>query len=121
MASTPRVRITPRQLSADREVLITLKTLEDYSPTNPAARLEALQQLEATLARAEEARLLAMLQYKATIEAVYTAQAALHRAILIAKEQVIGQYGGDSPAVHAVGRKQKSERKRPARRVSEAV
>ena len=32
------------------------------------------------------------------------------------KSEVVAQYGEDSPAVHAIGRKQKSERRRPSRR-----
>lgn len=36
-----------------------------------------------------------------------------HNAILVAKEQVIGQYGIDSNEAQAVGIKKKSERKSP--------
>lgn len=116
MAATPRFRIAPKQLSADREVLHTLQTLEGYSPTNPDASLAALEQLEARLVRAEEARVLAQYYYEVAIREAHAAQAAFHHGVLLAKEQVIGQYGGDSPEVHAVGRKRTSERKRPALR-----
>lgn len=48
-------------------------------------------------------------------------RAALHEAILAAKIQVLAQYGDDSPALHAIGRKRKSERSRPARKVTPAA
>jgi hypothetical protein len=40
----------------------------------------------------------------------------LHRSVLEVKIQVMAQYGSDSTVLHAVGREQRSERKRPVRR-----
>jgi hypothetical protein len=116
MTSSAKPRVQAHILRADRKVFFRLQILEGYSPINSAASLEILQQLAAVMERAEKAKVIARRQYEQTIEEASAAQEAFHRAILAAKEQVVAQYGSDSLALHAIGRKLKSERKRPARR-----
>lgn len=41
-----------------------------------------------------------------------------HMIMLGVKEQIIAQYGSDSDEIQALGRKKKSDRKRPARRAA---
>lgn len=117
MAGNPR----PDDIAADRKVLITLQSLADYNPTNPSASVANLQALVATLDRAEEAEVAARRALALTRERLVAARAAFHEAILAAKIQVLAQYGDDSPALHAIGRKRKSERSRPARKVTPAA
>jgi hypothetical protein len=50
---------------------------------------------------------------------IYRAKARLHEAILGVKRQVMAQYDPDPDAIHALGLKKRSEKKRPARQKAE--
>jgi hypothetical protein len=93
-----------------------VKTLTDYNPANGAYRTDTVTALEAAMEQAqrEETRLLKALA--AARDAAIAAEWALHEAVLGVKRQVLAQYGPDSNAVHALGLKKRSEKKRPIRR-----
>jgi hypothetical protein len=120
MAGNASRRVSSDALNSDRQTLLTLQTLTDYSPRNPAFNLVELQQLAATLAQTQEAEVLARRAFEVAREQTIAAGIALHNRMMGAKAEVVVQYGEDSPAVHAVGRKQKSERSRPTRRTAPA-
>jgi hypothetical protein len=109
-------RVPPPVLAADRMALLALRSLGDYAPLNLAYNCDSLIQLEAALAQAEDAEIMARRALEVAREQATLAGQLFHSGMLNAKSQVIAQYGSDSPAVHAVGLKQKSERKRPLRR-----
>ena len=69
-----------------------------------------------TLARLEEADLRAKRAREVTRKRVIAAAKLLHSMVQETKVQVMAQYGRNSPLVHAVGLKRKTERKRRARR-----
>lgn len=116
MATGTGKRVGAKILDADREKLLTLQSLEDYAPHNQEYSLTTLQERAMTLTKAEEAEVIAWRAFEVARERAVQAGIAFHEAILGAKAAVVAQYGEDSPAVHAVGRKRKSERSRPARR-----
>jgi hypothetical protein len=109
-------RLTGAEIEADRVTLIAVKGLTNYTPINPAYTIATVSALETALeqARQEEVRVLAAAT--AARDAAVAAEWELHNAVQGIKTQVIAQYGSDSDAVHAIGLKKKSERKRPARR-----
>ncbi|NTV65920.1 MAG: hypothetical protein HGA65_20615 [Oscillochloris sp.] len=103
-------------IAADRAVIVALQDVSNYAPTNPAYSLTALRDLLEALTQAQETELRAKRAYEVAREQADEIARRLHRTVLEVKIQVMAQYGSDSPVVHAVGRKQRSERKRPVRR-----
>lgn len=118
MASRPNARIAADVLSADRQIVITIKNLPDFAPRNLAYNVDSLEQRVAALTMAEEAELLAQQALEMARERAIEAGLMLHSAVQGAKVELLGQYGEDSPAVYAIGRKKKSERRRPTRRTT---
>jgi hypothetical protein len=102
-------------IKADRAVIVTLQEVSDYAPTNPAYSLAALRELLESLTQAQETELRAKRAFQVACEQADELATRLHRTVLEVKIQVMAQYGSDSPMLHAVGRKQRSERKRPVR------
>lgn len=116
MAGHSRQRIPTHVLGKDRQNLITLQTLPDYSPRNSALSIGELQQLVLALAHAEEAKLIAKRAFEVAREQERAAGMAFHSAMRDVGVEVVAQYGPDSPCVHAIGYKQRSERRHPPRR-----
>lgn len=114
------LRPNAAELETDRAIVVALQDVSDYAPSNSACSLIALRDLVTILTQAEEAELRAKRAFEVAREQATVAARNLHRTILETKIQVMAQYGVDSPVVHAVGLKQRSERKRPTRRISTA-
>ncbi|NTU81017.1 MAG: hypothetical protein HGA45_16820 [Chloroflexales bacterium] len=117
MAPQRRNHRIPTEIDADRLALQLLENLTDYNPSNPAYSIETLKMLEAMLIQATRAEAQARAALEAARERASAAAWAFHEAMQGAKVQVQAQYGTDSLALHAVGLKRRSERKRPTRRV----
>jgi hypothetical protein len=115
---TVNSRPTPAELETARAIVIALQDVSDYTPTNPAYSATALRELADALSRAEEAELRAKRALEVAREQAVDAARKLHRSVLETKVQVVAQYGSDSPVVHAVGLKRRSERRRGTRRSS---
>ncbi|MEI8166838.1 MAG: hypothetical protein WCG26_10680 [Chloroflexales bacterium] len=113
-------RPSTSELEADRAVVIALQDLSDYAPTNSACSVAALRELVAALDRSTEAELRAKRAHDVARELAIVAAKNVHNTVLETKVQVMAQYGTDSPVVHAVGLKQRSERKRRSRRTPAA-
>lgn len=118
MAPRTSQRIASGVLAIDRQHLLTLQSLADYSPRNPNYALTALQQQAAALVEAEAAEILALRALVVARQRATAAGIAFHRSMQGAAVEVLVQYGEDSPALHAIGRKQKSERRRPGLRAN---
>ena len=103
-------------IEAARAVVAAMQDVSDYAPTNPAYSAAALRELVSNLALAEETELRARRALEVAREQTVEAAFRLYNTVQETKVQVMAQYGRNSPLVHAVGLKQKSERKRPARR-----
>lgn len=109
-------RLSPAEIETDKTTLVAVSGLSDYAPVNPRYSIDAASRLEAAVEQAqrEETRLLKALA--AARDTAIAAEWALHEAMLGVKRQVLAQYGPDSDAVHALGLKKRSEKKRPSRR-----
>lgn len=110
-----RYRLGRATAAADRATLEAVQSLADYAPRNSAhsaaAALDLLQRLDAGREKA------ALLQQE--LEAVSSNNDELewqaHTVAIGTRNEVTLQYGDDSPALRAVGRTRRSERKRPNR------
>ena len=110
------LRPSSNEIEAVRAIVVALQDVSDYAPTNPECSVVALRELVDELACAEEAEIRTKRAFEVAREQAIEAARKLYDAVIMAKTQVLAQYGSDSPVVHAVGLKQKSERKRPVRR-----
>ncbi|MFN8479725.1 MAG: hypothetical protein U0074_18065 [Kouleothrix sp.] len=117
MPARTKSYLAPAVISADRDALVGLKTLDDYAPSNPEFSTAAIAASEAALREAEEAELRLMKALAAARDARDAAGVELHSRMLGAKAAVISQYGPSSDAVQALGLKKKDDYRRVVRRV----
>ena len=103
-------------IESDRDTLVALKRMENYTAINPAFSVQNMVELEASLVQAEEKTLLLHRDLAAARDEEIAAAQAFHQAIIGAKSCVMAQFGNDSPEVQAIGLKKRSDRKRPVRR-----
>ena len=116
MAPRSPYRLNADIIAADRAVVHAVADLNDYTTLNAAYSPEALRQLETTLAEALQAEERHQREAEVIRERVIMAAWALHEAVRGVKAQVVAGFGPESLALHAVGLKKQSERKRPVRR-----
>lgn len=116
MAARTPYRLAFDKIVADRAIIQAVATLPDYSPQNQALNVDTLRQLEASLTAAQQAEDALLREATAAREQVKQAAWDLHEAVRAVKLSVEAQYGSDSPALHAVGLKRRSEYRRPVRR-----
>lgn len=121
MATRAPYRIQMDVIVADRAILQAVASLSDYAPMNPTYSVDVVRQLEMTLVSAQQAEDALLRQATAIREQTTAAAWAFHEAINGVKVQVEAQYGSDSPALHAVGLKRRSEHKRATRRKKAAA
>lgn len=119
MAARTPYRLSAEKIVADRAIIQTVATLPDYTPQNLALNVDSLRQLEAALTMAQQAEEKILREATAARERVTQTAWELHEAVRAVKLNVEAQYGSDSPALHAVGLKRRSEYKRPVRRRKE--
>jgi len=100
-------------LKVDRKALTALETLGDYRPVNAQYEKARLADALKVLTEAEEGKQRAKLAYDSALDDYRAAVWGFHQAMLGAARQVEAQYGSDSNEFQAIGRKKKSERKRP--------
>ncbi len=105
-------RLSARVIAADRALMVTLQSLTDYAPRNATFSLEAIQHTEARLAQLELNERLVRQQLASIRDEIIEESYRYHDQLLGSKDEVIAQYGSDSPLLKAVGRKPKSEYKR---------
>lgn len=107
---------TSATLSSDRAVLRALQDIPDYAPHNLEYSTAHLIQNEADLLQIQIEVDRARLAFDAVRERLIVAAWTFHNNVAGAKDAFVGQFGADSPIVHAIGLKKKSERKRAVRR-----
>jgi hypothetical protein len=115
MSPRSKRRLSPLEIKADRDALVAVKELRTYTAVNPAYSIQAASELEAAMLRAQEEEAHVVEAVKDARAASFTAEWALHNAILGIKRQVIAQYDPDADIVHVFRLKKKSERKRRVR------
>ena len=118
MGTNRNRRLPADVLLADRQVLVGIQLLTDYAPFNSAYSAEKLAELRQAMEAAQQAELSAQQALTAARDAAQVAEWAVHDGVIGARDQVVAQYGPDSNAMQLVGRKRKSERRRPARRAA---
>jgi hypothetical protein len=111
--STRHLNTDERQ--SDQEILLALKNISDYAPSNPAYSTAALIALADTLAETKQVKIEAKKMLGIARNQETRAAHALHEGLLNAKRQVIAQYGADSFEIKTLGLKRTSERKRMSR------
>lgn len=116
MATHGNLRVPYETLKADRISVDGISGLSEYAPSNQAHSALALQQLVAQLHEAELAEQRHLHEGDLIRDRVIAAGRALHEAVKVARLQVIAQFGTDSAAMHTIGLKRTSERKRPSRK-----
>jgi hypothetical protein len=114
-------RLSPDEIQADRNALIGIQSLPDYTPMNSTYSAATLAELGRAMEEARQAEVRAQQALAAARDAAAAAEWALHEGMLGAKAQVVAQYGPDSNAVQLLGLKRKSERRRPVRRAAVAT
>jgi tRNA A37 methylthiotransferase MiaB len=113
-------RLPASIIAADRTLMVTVQSLSDYAPRNAEFSIESIRKTEASLSQLEREERLAEERLAALREQVAAEGHRYHSKLLGVKDEVIAQYGSDSLAVKAIGRKRKSERKQPHRPVTAA-
>lgn len=109
-------RPAPDTIAVDRAALMTLQSLPEYTPSSPDLSVERLVALESNLSRTEQAERLARLAWEQARAEAAAATVEFHDSMCRVRALVRAHFGSDSPALKAVGLKQRSERKRPAPR-----
>lgn len=116
MAKNESIRIKPSLLAVDLETYAAMLNLFNYAPANPAydkptnttryndmiAKQQREAQLTGELAAARDDRV--------------ASEWAFHNGMLATKDQVAAQYGTDSNEYQSIGRKKKTEYKKPKRK-----
>jgi len=118
MARNQSRRLKPAILRADEKSFAALQAMETYAPANPAYSIEAVARVR------REAQILRQAEVKAAAAAAAARARAiakeweLHNLLLAAKHQVIAQFGADSDELQSLGRKKKSQYKKPGRKAA---
>jgi len=116
MAKNETRRISPSILQADKNAFNSLKAIDDYTPANPAYRVETIDASRQRM----EARQAAETQAQAALDAArddaVAAEWEYHNNMLGASLQVQAQYGKDSNQYQSLGKKKTSEYKSPQRK-----
>jgi hypothetical protein len=115
MAMDQNRRLRPKMLQADRETLVAVQSMPDYTPLNDEYSASKLSDAYTQMQSARVAEIMAQNALNAARDAAIEAEWQFHNAVLAAKDQVIAQYGADSNQVQALGLKKKSDRKRRSR------
>lgn len=116
MATRTLYRLSPNIIANDRNIIQAVAALPDYAPVNPRYSLAVVQQLEAALVAAQQAEDRAVRAVAIARHEVLAASWALHDAVGGVKLSIEAQFGNDSIALHAIGRKRRSEHKYAVRR-----
>ncbi|NTU85597.1 MAG: hypothetical protein HGA45_40725 [Chloroflexales bacterium] len=121
MASRSNSRLSQEVITKDRTILAAVMNLGDYAPTNVIYNTDSVQQLEAAMLAVLQAESRIQQEADAIRDQAIAAMNAFHKGVKGIKHQVKAQYGEDSVALHAIGLKKVSERKRPTRRPRKAA
>ena len=122
MAFNQNKRLNPKTLARDVSALAAMKDMTPaYAPTDSTCSTANLDLKVAAMDGARAVEVIKRGEFMGARDDANAAEWAFHNAMLTAKGQVLAQYGADSDQVQAIGRKKKSERKRPAHRTPPAA
>jgi len=103
------------QIEEDREVLVALKQLANYSPASGMPTVSELIDLDNEVRTDQEGLSTSEQTVVVSRSKLNGSSSRFHEEIMRSKAQVIAQYGRDSDEVRSLGLKRLSDRKRPVR------
>ena len=116
MATKKPSPVRPDVMRADQAALNALTKMTGYNPNNPAMKVDVLQTLSDARDTAQNEAADAANAWNAKRDAAADADRAFHKAIKLAKKEVVVQFGEDSNEVASMGMKKAVEYKRPQRK-----
>jgi hypothetical protein len=116
MAKNETRRISPSILQADKDAFNSLKAINDYTPANPAYRVDAIEASRQKMEAGQAAEAQAQAALDAERDDAVAAEWEYHNHMLGASLQVQAQYGKDSNQYQSLGKKKTSEYKSPQRK-----
>lgn len=116
MAKNENKRRTPSEIQEDKDAQAALNVMTDYNPSNKkyaadkvAAARKAMDDAQVEETQAEKAAMKAR-------DKANAAEWAFHNMMIGVTKQVVAQYGDDSDELQSLGKKKKSEYKKPTGR-----
>lgn len=116
MAQNQSRRLKPSILQADENVYAALLFIKTYTPANHAYSKDAVTTVRSDVASLRETEAKALAAVASTRAAAIAKEWEFHNLMLGVKAQVIAQFGIDSDELESLGRKKKSEYRRPGRK-----
>jgi hypothetical protein len=115
MAKNENRRIRPAMLQSNEDAFAALQDITGYNPPNSTYVLSAVTAAHTELVNAQTAEVQAAAAADKARDIAAAKEWEFHNLMLRVKDQVIAQFGDDSPEVQALGLKRKSEYKSPKR------
>lgn len=116
MAKDQTKRLPPKTLQADTDALAALSSVAGYAPSKPECSVQSVQTLADTMKAAQDIEVQAYGTADEKRDGATGKEWEFHNRILSVKQQVLAQYGEDSDELQRLGRKKKSEYKKPGGR-----
>lgn len=108
--------ISPDVIATDREALVALQQLPNYTPVIPDFDVDVLNALDEQLRRDEEAVVVAKQALAQARNARDNTRWQFHQRMLGVKALVRALFGPNSDAIRALGMKRTNDYQRPTRR-----
>ncbi len=116
MAKNQNERLRPSDIQADKDAHAALKALTDYNPSNKKFTADKVAAARKAMDDAQDEETQAEKVAMKKRDAANAAEWAFHNIIIGVKNQVLAQYDDDSDEIQSMGRKKKSEYKKPGGR-----
>ena len=116
MAKNETIKIKPSLLADDLETYAALKKLPNYAPANAAYDVPAVDAIYNNMIAKQQKEAQAAADWAAARDDRVASEWTMHNGILGAKDQVLAQYGVNSNEYPSMGRKKKTEYKKPTRK-----
>ena len=115
MAKDESKRLRPQLVAEDLDAYAALLKMTDYAPANAAYAQDAVTAIYNTMIAKQHGEAQAQAALDAARDDSVAGEWAMHNAILGATDQVAAQYRTNSNEYQAMGRKKKSDYRRPRR------
>ena len=106
-------RLSPNKLAEIKSNFAGLKSIPDYAPAKAEYRVAEIQPIEDAIDELTEQESQILAQLGAVRDQLADRGYEFTQKIKGAAQQIIGQFGDDSPEIQKLGRKRSSERAAP--------